>query len=571
MTLKKLDKIIQAARGEIPADLVLKGGRVVNVFSCEIQEADVAVAEGVIVGLGSFEGQETLDCRQRFIAPGFIDGHLHIESTLLTPSRLAPVLLPLGTTTVIADPHEIANVHGLDGIEFMLRDSQGLPLEVYLMAPSCVPATDLETSGAVLDEKELRRLRRVPRVLGLAEMMNFPGVLDRYPAVLKKILAFEDKMIDGHAPLLSGKNLGAYLAAGPRSDHECTRLSEAKEKLALGMRIMIREGSQAKNLKDLLPLIITCNARRCSLVTDDRHPDDLVNEGHLNQVLKQAVGMGLNPILAIQLATLNTAEAYGLRRLGGVAPGYQADLVVLKSLAGMEVEAVVKRGRPVAREGRYTGKTIPSRRPSGRRWMKIRDLSPERFDLPALGEFAQVMELVPGQILTRRRREKVPAQNGRIFFGPEEDRSILACVERHRGTGNLGMGLVRGFGLQRGAIASSVAHDAHNILAVGREPGELFTAVKAVEALNGGLVVVVDGKTIAQLPLPIAGLMSDQPIDRVLTLKKALLEAVPLTGCSLPDPFMALSFLALPVVPELKLTDRGLVDVERQEIVPLFA
>jgi adenine deaminase len=570
MTLKKLERIIKAARGEIPADLVLKGGRVVNVFSCEIQETDVAVSEGTIVGLGRFEGRETLDCRQRFVAPGFIDGHLHIESTLLTPSRLAPVLLPLGTTTVVADPHEIANVCGLDGIEFMLRDSAQIPLEVHLMAPSCVPATTLETSGALLEEKDLRRLRRIPRFLGLAEMMNFPGVIHRQPSVLKKILAFRDRVIDGHAPLLTGKDLGAYLAAGPRSDHECSQWEEAREKLSLGMRIMIREGSQAKNLQDLLPLITSCNARRCSFVTDDRHPDDLAGEGHLNHVLKKAVGLGLDPLLAVQMATLNTAEYFGLRRLGAVAPGYQADLVILRSMAGMEVEAVVKRGRMVARDGRYAGAPIhahPDRLGSS---VNIRDLSEDRFLLPSRDGLARVIELVPGQILTRNLRQRIEARDGRLIFSPEEDLALLACVERHRGTGNVGLGLVKGFGLKRGALASSVAHDSHNVLVLGREPEEMAAAVRAVEAMKGGLVVVVDGKAAARLPLPIAGLMSDQPIGQVLALKQTLLAAVPLTGCSLPDPFMALSFLALPVIPELRLTDRGLVDVGLQEFVPFF-
>ncbi|MBI5584001.1 MAG: adenine deaminase, partial [Deltaproteobacteria bacterium] len=430
--------------------------------------------------------------------------------------------------------------------------------------------TDLETSGALLEEQDLRRLRRVPRILGLAEMMNFPGVIHRNPAMLKKLLAFRDRVIDGHAPLLTGKDLGAYLAAGPRSDHECTRLGEAREKLALGMRIMIREGSQAKNLHDLLPLINSCNARRCSLVTDDRHPDDLAKEGHLNQVLKQAIGAGLDPLLAIQMATLNTAEYFGLRRRGAVAPGYQADLVILKSIAGMEVEAVVKRGRLVAREGRYTGDPIHAQANRLASSMNIKDLAEDRFRLAPPGGFAHVIELVPGQILTRNLKQRVEVRDGRVLFAAEDDLALLACVERHRGTGNVGLGLVRGFGLQRGALASSVAHDSHNILVLGREPEEMAAAVRAVEAINGGLAVLLDGKPVAQLPLSIAGLMSDQPLEQVLSWKKSLLAAVPLTGCSLPDPFMALSFLALPVIPELRLTDRGLVDVGRQEIVPLF-
>ncbi len=570
MTTAKLQKLIRVARGEIPADLVLKGGKVVNVFSCEIQETDVAISEDQIAGLGSYQGCEILDCRQRYICPGFIDGHLHIESTLLTPANLAPVLLPLGTTTVIADPHEIANVLGLTGVKFMLDNSAGLPLEIYFMAPSCVPATPLETSGAVLTMKELRLLRRHPRILGLAEMMNFPGVLQRDSEILKKLSAFQNKIIDGHAPLLSGKDLCAYLTAGIGSDHESTQLAEAREKLALGMIVMIREDTEAKNLKDLLPLVTPENARRCLLVTDDRPPEQLVKEGHLNAVLKQAVGLGLDPIRAIQLVTLNTAEYFGLRHLGAVAPGYQADIVVLNSLAGMAVDSVLKKGKPVANKGRFLGKVTRPRNPKSLSMMNIKDLHTERFRIPMEGQWARVIELVPDQILTKAIRHKVHGKDGWIILNPQEDLVILACVERHYGTGNVGLGLVKGFGLSQGAIASSVAHDSHNIVAIGREPGEMLLAVKAVKEMKGGLVIVVKGKVKAGLPLPVAGLMSDQSLDKVVRRQKALLRAVPLTGCTLKNPFLALSFLALPVIPELKITDHGLVDVNRFKIVSLF-
>ena len=359
MTVTKLHQLIRAARGEIPADLVLKGGKVVNVFSCEIKKADVAVCQDRIIGLGSYEGRKTINCRHRFICPGFIDGHLHIESTMMTPANLSPVLLPLGTTTLVADPHEIANCLGLAGLEFMLQNSRGLPLETYFTAPSCVPNTRLETSGAVLTDKDLAPWHRHPRVLGLAEMMNFHGVLSGEREVLKKLNAFQKKIKDGHAPLLSGKDLCAYVSAGIRSDHECSRLSEAREKLALGMVLMIREGSQAKNLSDLLPLITACNTRRCLLVTDDRHPIDLKQEGHLDFVLKKALGLGLNPIWAIQMATLNAAEYFGLGHLGAVAPGYQADLVVLNSLSSMEIETVIKKGKQVAQKRPVSGRVSP--------------------------------------------------------------------------------------------------------------------------------------------------------------------------------------------------------------------
>ncbi len=570
MTSKKLKKIIRAARGEIPADLVLKGGRVVNVFTCEIVETDVALAEGTIIGLGDYEGREVFDCRRQFIVPGFIDGHLHVESTLLTPAHLAPVLLPLGTTTLISDPHEIANVLGLQGLAFMLQDSADLPLDYYWMAPSCVPATPLETAGAVLGKKDLLPLRRHPRVLGLGEMMNFPGVIRQDPAVLKKLIAFQKGIIDGHAPLLTGKDLCAYRAGGPCSDHECSNLSEAKEKLALGMKIMIREGSLAKNLKALLPLVMTCNARNFLLVTDDRHPDDLVREGHINYLLRQAIGLGLNPLLAFQMATLNPAEHFGLRHLGAVAPGYQADLTVLKTIAGMEVEAVFKRGTLVARNGEYVGPSIKTEYREQPRTMSIRNLTPERFEIPIRGNRAQVIELIPDQILSRRLQVEIHSRDGKLWLDPEEDLVLLACVERHQGSGNVGQGLVKGFGLRQGALASSVSHDSHHIVVIGRDPAEMFLAVKTVEALNGGLVVVRGGEVRAQLPLPIAGLMSDQPLKTVIEQKDLLLQAAAAAGCQAPNPFMALSFLTLSVIPELRITDRGLVDVKRMEIIPLF-
>ena len=570
MTPKKLKKMIRAARGEIPADLVLQGGRVVNVFTCEIMETDVALAEGTIVGLGAYEGQEVFDCRRRFIVPGFIDSHLHVESTLLTPAHLASVLLPLGTTTVISDPHEIANVLGLRGIDFMLQDSADLPLQYYWMAPSCVPATSLETAGAILGKKDLLPLRRHPRVLGLGEMMNFPGVIRQDPAVLEKLIAFRNGIIDGHAPLLTGKDLCAYRAGGPRSDHECTRLSEAKEKLSLGLKIMIREGSLAKNLKELLPLVMTCNARNFLLVTDDRHPDDLVREGHINHLLRQAIGQGLNPLLAVQMATLNAAETFGLRDLGAVAPGYQADLTVLKTMAGMEVEAVFKRGTLVARDGDYIGPSIKTDYRRQSRTMSIVNLTPERFEIPIRGNRAHLIEIIPDQILSRHGRAEVHSRDGRLWLDPEEDVVLLACVERHHGSGNVGLGLVKGFGLRQGALASSVSHDSHHIVVIGRDPAEMFLAVKTIEALNGGLVVVNGREVTAQLPLPIAGLMSDQPLKTVIEQKDHLLKAAAATGCQAANPFMALSFLALPVIPELRITDRGLVDVNRMEIIPLF-
>jgi adenine deaminase len=401
-------------------------------------------------------------------------------------------------------------------------------------------------------------------------MMNFPGVLLKDQEVLKKIIAFRTKIKDGHAPLLTGKDLCAYVSAGIRSDHESTQLSEAQEKLALGMVVMIRQGTQAKNLKELLPIVNSGNARRCLLVSDDRHPEDLIKEGHINFILKQAVQWGLDPILAIQMVTLNTAEYFGLRHLGAVAPGYQADMVVLKSLPSMEVEAVFKKGKKVTANGRIWGEIPQSKGFNNSSGVKITNLSLERFQIPVRGPRAKVIELVPDQILTRKFHHKVREKDGLLTLRSEEDIVILACVERHMGTGNVGLGLVKGFGLFQGAMASSVAHDSHNIVVIGREPEDMLLAAKTIEAMKGGLVIVVQRKVAAKLPLPIAGLMSDQSIEKVISQQQKLLQAVPLTGCTLKTPFMALSFLALPVVPELKITDKGLVDVNRFEIVSLF-
>jgi adenine deaminase len=569
MTPKNLLTRIRAARGETPADLVFKSGSVIDVFSGTILKTDVAVTEDTIVGLGTYEGKKTVDCRGRFICPGFIDGHFHIESTYLTPSNLSPVLLPLGTTTLIADPHEIVNVQGLAGLTFMLQNSRGLPLEIYFMAPSCVPATPLETSGSRLNDQDLRPLLRNPRILGLGELMNYPGVLKGDPEILKKLSSYYHRIKDGHAPFLTGKDLCAYISTGIRSDHEATELKEAVEKLALGMFLMIREGTQARNLKTLLPLLNPLTTRRCLLVSDDRHPVDLKKEGHLNFVLKKAVHGGLDPVLAIQMVTLNPAEYFRLRHLGAVAPGYQADLVVLKSLSSFEVQAVYKKGRVTADNGRYQGEAplpLGSEATSG---MRIKPFTTEQFRIPVRGKWANVIQWIPNQILTRKVRYPVHSKKGFFDPNPDEDIVSLACVERHKRTGNIGLALVKGFGLDQGAMASSVAHDAHNILAIGRNPKDMFLAVRTIEAMNGGLVVVIKNKVAARLPLPIAGLMSDQPLEIILQQQEALSRAIIRTGCALNNPFMALSFMALSMVPELKISDRGLVDVNRLAIVPL--
>jgi adenine deaminase len=567
----KLKDRILASRREIPADLVLKKARVLNVFSGTILECDVAVHDGVIVGLGpDYRGKEEIPLNGKWVSPGLIDGHIHIESSMLLPSCLAEALLPCGTTAIISDPHEIANVLGMEGIGFMIRESEALPLDVFFMAPSCVPATHLETSGARLDASELAQLKDEPRVLGLAEMMNYPGLLAGDESVLEKLILFEDRIIDGHAPSVRGYDLQAYLAAGIQSDHETSDPAEGMEKLQSGMMVMIREGTSARNLDDLLPLITEGNSRRFCFVSDDLHPQDIRSRGHLNFVMKRAIHLGLDPVTAVQLATLNPAQYFGLRGRGAVAPGYRADLVVLDELETFRVKQVYKDGRLVVDEGRPVGLSRSKGPTFEDRPLNIPPLDPKRFRIMATGTTARIIRLLPGQILTGVAYRKIQSESGLVKSDPETDILKLAVAERHRGTGRIGLGLVQGFGLKRGAMASSVAHDSHNLISVGVEDRDLCRAVEEVKEMGGGMAVVSDETLLSKVPLPVGGLMSLEPLEGLTEQLEALNRAAASLGCRVPDPFMVLSFLSLPVIPELKLTDLGLVDVNRFSVVPLF-
>jgi adenine deaminase len=566
-----LRAIIRHARGEEPADLVLRNAGVVNVFTGEVLEADVAVAAGSIVGVGEgYVGKDTLDLAGRVVCPGFIDGHLHIESTMLVPYQFARAVVPRGTTTVVCDPHEIANVLGLDGIRYMLEASEGLPVTVFVMASSCVPASHLETAGAALTAEDLEPLLDHPRVLGLAEMMNFPGVLRAHPDVMAKLEMARKRglPIDGHAPGLSGQGLQAYLAAGPRSDHECTGPEEAREKLRAGMYVFIREGTTEHNLADLLPVVTPESARRCLLVSDDRHPDDLMDQGHIDHSIRLAVGQGLNPVTAIQMATLNAAERFRLWDRGAVAPGYRADLVVLDDLEHLRVDRVFSAGRLVAEHGEMLpmkpAPTVEARRSVNVKWEEL------NLAIPARGDRARVIGLVPGQIVTESRELSVRQENGLAVADVSEDVLKLAVIERHQASGNVGLGFVQGLGLQRGAVAGTVAHDSHNLIVAGTNDADILTAARAVAEMGGGLAAVVDGKVVGRVSLSVAGLMSERPLETVRQEMDALLAAARDLGSSLPNPFMSLSFLALPVIPKLKLTDKGLVDVDAFDFVPLF-
>ncbi len=573
-TVQGLKKRISVAKSESPADLVLKKGRVVNVFTGDMQERDVAISDGVIAGLGpDYHGREEIDAEGKWIVPGLIDGHLHIESSMLVPSRLAAALMVNGTTAIVSDPHEIANVLGIEGICFMLEDSRSIPFDIFFMAPSCVPATCLETAGANLSASDLLELKNEPLILGLAEMMNFPGVLMGDEQVLEKIASFKDRTVDGHCPSLSGRNLQAYITAGIRSDHETTVISEGLEKVENGMMLMIREGTSARNLEELLPLVNNNNSRRFCFVSDDLHAEDIRQRGHLNFVLKKAVNLGLDPVTAIQMVTLNPAEYFGLKDRGAIAPGYRADLAVFKDLKDFEIFSVYKDGRMVVHKGELIGfplnKTaIPPGQPKP---LNIGPMTQDSFRIPHADGKARVIELIPGQIKTRMSYEKVKSEDGWVVPDIKSDILKLCVVERHMASGNIGLGLVRGFGLKHGAIASSVAHDSHNLIVVGVSDRAIFTAVEIVRDMGGGLAAVQDdGKVIAQVPLGIAGLMSWQPLNTLVKQLKTIKNAASDLGCTLEEPFMALSFLALPVIPELKLTDMGLVDVNRFEIVPLF-
>jgi adenine deaminase len=560
-----LARRLAVARGDEPADLVVSGSRVFSVFTREWLETDVAVADGYVAGLGEYEGRETIDASGRYVVPGFIDAHMHLESSKLLVDEFARLVLPLGTTAVVADPHEVANVLGTDGVHWLADLCADLPLDVFFMASSSVPASNFESPRRPLRLGDLEGLLRRRRVLGLAEMMNFPAVISGNETELAKLRLSGSTHVDGHAPGVLGKALNAYAAAGIRSDHEAHTIEEGRERLRAGMWLLIREASGARNLHALLPLVEEFGPWRLAFCTDDREPEHIAEEGHVNSMVRDAVAAGVSPADALVMATLNPALWHGLAQHGAIAPGYVADLLLLPDLERFEPELVLKRGRPL---GEISRPDVPD-------WVKhtvrIRTVGSNALRIPWEGGKARVIGLVPDQIVTESLLEEPKREGEFAVADPERDLAKIAVVERHLGTGRIGLGFVRGFGLRSGALATTVAHDAHNIVVTGVDDHDMSRAVRRLAETGGGVVVVQEGGVRAELRLPVAGLLSTDPLQEVVNASRSCVEAARALGCELPSPFQSLSFLALSVIPSLKITDHGLVDVDRFELVPLQA
>lgn len=566
-----IENIIQTAKGDNNADLVIKNVQLINVLSEEIYTTDVAIKDGIIAGVGSgYKGNKEVDGTGKYLSPAFIDGHVHIESSMLLPSEFAKMVVPSGTTTVIADPHEISNIIGLHGISFMREASKGLPLDVYMMLPSCVPASPYETSGFELNSYDLSLLIDSDWVLGIAEMMNFPGVVNQDKEVLSKIKLGLDKKkrIDGHAPYLADKDLCAYVAAGVNSDHECTNPEEAIEKLRLGMYIMVREGSAAKDLDALIPVLKNMPTRKCIFVTDDRYPAAL--KEHINMMVRRAVEKGVSPIKAIQMASINTAEYFGLKNLGALAPSYKADMLLFDNLADFKPSLVIKNGEVVAQNGEMIVDIESKVLSSLRGTVNIRWLDKEDLKIQAKSNKVKAIEVTDGQLVTKCVPASVNVVDGYAESNVDEDVLKILVIERHKASGNIGKGFVKGFGLKSGAIASTVAHDSHNMIVIGTNDEDMFKAIKELVKSQGGKVIVKDGEVVAKLELPIAGLMSEESAQTVIKKGEELKQGEKTIGCTLAEPFMTMAFLSLSVIPEIKLTDKGLMDVLKCEFTDLF-
>ncbi|RIH89494.1 Adenine deaminase [Meiothermus luteus] len=576
-TTADLQYAVDVALGRRPGTLLLKNARLLNVFSLTLQPTHILLAGPLVAAVGleyaGAEAQEVVDLEGRVVAPGLIDGHVHLESSLVTPAEYARGVVPRGVTGVVTDPHEIANVAGVAGVEWLMEASEGLPLEVWVTVPSSVPSTPLETSGAALGLAEIERLLAHPRVVGVAELMSFPAILAAEAGELEKVRRAErfGKSPEGHAPTLTGRSLQGYLATGIASDHESTTLEEGRAKLEAGCFLMVREGSTTRNLAALAPLLRPEHADRIGLVTDDRLPSDLLREGGVDFLVRKAIALGVDPAYAVRAGSYNVARHFGLRRRGAVAPGFQADLVVLDDLQAFVAAQVYQRGRLVAEQGRLRVE-LPKTKVSAAvaRTVKLPELRPHDLRIPAQGGRVRVVRAIPHQVLTAEERLEPTVRDGEVVADPTRDLAKLVCIERHGKNGRIGKGLVTAFGLQKGALACTVGHDHHNLMAVGVSDADIVRAARRLEALGGGMIAVADGQVLAELALPIAGLITDEPLEAVDAKLQALEAAARRLGVSLPDPYMALSFLGLAVIPELRLTDHGLVDVRQGALVGLF-
>ena len=566
----QLKKRISVAAKREPADTVIKNGKIIDVFNGEIIEADLAIVDGYFAGIGEYEGNQVIDANGRYISPAFIEGHVHIESSMVTPTEFAKVLLPHGVTTAIADPHEIANVLGADGIQYMLDSSENLPFDFFFMLPSSVPATEFENSGAALNARDLKPFYQQPRVLGLAEVMNFPAVLTAEDDMLEKILTAQQagKKIDGHAAGLSANDLNVYMSAGIRTDHESTTAAEAKERLRRGMYLMIREGTVAKDLQQLISVVNERNARRCLFVTDDKHLDDLIHDGSIDHNVRLAIDSGLSAITAIQMATINAAECFGLEDKGAIAPGYKADFILFDDLKKINITEVYKDGMAVVEDKRLAielQKPIVIETERLKNSVRYDQLTENHFHIPIKTNKANIIEIIPNSLITRHIIETVETNNSGYFQASiKDDQLKLAVVERHHMRNQIGLGIVKGLGLKSGAIATTIAHDSHNLIMAGTTDDDMVIAANAIKEMQGGLVVVNHGKVIAALKLSIAGLMSDRTYQEVYANLNEINLALNQLGANDNfNPFLTLSFLALPVIPELKLTDQGLFQVSK--------
>ncbi len=559
--------------------LLLKNGLVINVFTGEIEPQNILIEEGIILGVGDYDDADadvTEDLEGRYVCPGFIDGHIHIESTMLLPHEFAKAAIIHGTTAIVADPHEIANVCGTDGLRFMLKASENIPMTVYMTLPSCVPSTPFDEAGAVLDAEDLLSFYRYPRVIGLGEMMNYPGVLDEDEGVMRKIRDAHEagRIVNGHAPMLTGKELDKYISAGINDDHECSTAEEAIERIRKGQWVMVREGTAARNLDALLPLFEPTYSHRCILVTDDRHPADLLENGHIDSIIRKASEAGKSPVTGIQMATIQAAQCFGLEGVGAIAPGYSADILVLDSLNKMLVSDVYYHGRKAAENGIL----LPFVKPDVPKPLKnsvlssfrMSDVRERDFRLPRKKGQCRVIGLVEGQLITEDLILDIDCTDG---SGIDIERDILklAVIERHKNTGHAGVGFIHGIGMKSGAIASSVSHDSHNLIVIGTNEKDMAFAANRIREAGGGNVVVKDGRVIAEMPLPIAGLMTNVSAEEAAKQNAAVRNAVYDLGVPKNiEPFMNMAFVSLPVIPHLKMTTLGLVDVDKQELVPLF-